>query len=229
MLHITLRGRHCNIFGRYPQPDHSHQRPENGIWISDLGEALVLLGLHMTYTSDGIDLTQERYIGTIHSRFGMENSKTVSIRFLKGITLTQGIKEQPKEQVTTYQSMIGSLMSLVTGTRPDLAYTISFPAQFSSCPTDEHINAAKNFFRYVNRTRNLGLFYPYTTPNSIDVYVDADFAGCQDTEDPPPVTLLNSITVVSPSSERNKPLSPNQLPKQNSLPCPTVPAIFDGC
>jgi len=111
----------------------------------------------------------------------MENSNTVSIPLPKGITLTKGITEQPKEQVTRYQSMIGSLMYLVTGTRPDLAYTISFLVQFSSCPTDEHIKAAKHVFRYVNGTRNLGLFYPYTTTNAIDVYVDADIAGCHDT------------------------------------------------
>jgi len=97
------------------------------------------------------------------------------------MTLTQGIREQPKEQVTTYQLRIGSLMYLVPGTRPDLANTISFLAQFSSCPTDEHIKAAKHVFRYVNGTRNPGLFYPYTRTNTIDVYVDADFAGCHDT------------------------------------------------
>jgi len=111
----------------------------------------------------------------------MQNSNTVSIYLPKGIALTKGIMEQPTDQVTTYQSMIGSLMYLVTGIRPDLAYTISFLAQFSSCTTHEHIKAAKHVFRYVNRTRNLGLFYPHTTTNTMDLYVDADFAGCQDT------------------------------------------------
>jgi len=91
------------------------------------------------------------------------------------------ITQPPKEQVTTYQSMIGSLMYLVTGTRPDLAYTISVLTQFSSYPTDKYIKTAKHVLRYVNRTRNLGLFYPYTTTNAIDVYVDADFACCHDT------------------------------------------------
>jgi len=148
--------------------------------ISDLGEASFLLGLHITYTSDGIALTQERYIGTILSRFGMENKNTVSIPLPKGITLTKGITEQPKEQVTTYQSMIGSLMYL-TGTRRDLVYTITFLMQFSSCPTDKHIKAAKHVFRYVIGRRNRGLFYPYTTTNAIDVYVDTDVAGCHDT------------------------------------------------
>jgi len=111
----------------------------------------------------------------------MENLNTVSIPLPKGITLTQGITEQPKEQVTTYQSMIGSLMYLVTGTRPNLAYTISFLPQFPSCPTHKHIKAANHVFRYFNRTRNLGLFYPYTITNAINVYVDADFAAWHNT------------------------------------------------
>ena len=72
-------------------------------------------------------------------------------------------------------------MYLVTGTRPDLAYTISILTQFSSCSTTEHVKGAKHVSRYVNGTRNLGLFYPYTTTNPINVYVDADFAGCLDT------------------------------------------------
>ena len=149
--------------------------------ISDHGKGSFLLGLHITYTTERIALTQELYIGTILSRFGMENSNTVSTPLPKGIILTKGIMEQPKDQVTTYQSMIGSLMYLVTGTRPDLAYTMSFLAQFSSCPTEEHIKGAKQVFRYVNGTRNLGLFYPHTKTNAIALYVDADFAGCIDT------------------------------------------------
>jgi len=149
--------------------------------ISDLGEASFLLGLHITFTSDGIALTQEQYMGTILSRFGMENTNMVSIPLPKGITLTKGITGQPKEQVTTYQSMIGSLMCLVTGTRPDLPYRISFLAQISSCPADKPIKAAKHISRYVNGMRNLNLFYPYTTTKAIHVYVDADFAGCHDT------------------------------------------------
>jgi len=149
--------------------------------ISDLGEASFLLGLHIMYTPIRITLTQELYNSTILFQFGIENSKLVSIPLPKGIILTKGTMEQLKEQMTTYQSMIGSLIYLVTGIRPDLVYTISFLAQFSSCPTDEHIKAAKHVFKYVNGTRNLGLFYPYATTNAINIYVDAHFAGCHDT------------------------------------------------
>ena len=164
-----------------PTLPHSFKDLKTAFEISDLGEASFLLGLHISYTTECIALTQELYIGTILSQFGMENSKTVSTPLPKGIIFTKGTTEQPKDQVTTYQSMIGSLMYLLTGTRPDLAYTISFVAQFSSCPTEEHIKAAKHIFRYSKGTRNLGLFCPHTTTNAIDVYVDADFAGCINT------------------------------------------------
>jgi len=69
-------------------------------------------------------------------------------------------------------------MYLVTGTRPNVTYTISLLAQFSPRPTEEDKKATKHVFRYVNGTRNLGLFYPYTTTNAINVYVDTDFAAC---------------------------------------------------
>ena len=149
--------------------------------ISDLGNASFLLSLHITYISDRITLTQELYIGNILSRFGMEYLNMVSIPLPKGISLRKRTKEQPTDQVTTYQSIIGSLMYLVTRIWPNLGYTISFLAQFSSCPTEEHIKAAKHLFRYVNRRQNLGLFYPYIMTNAINVYFDADIASCLDT------------------------------------------------
>jgi len=187
--------------------------------ISDLGEASFLLSLHITYTSTGIGLTQELYIRTILSRFAMENSNTVSIPLPKGITLMKGTTEQPKDQVTLYQSIIGSRMYLVTSIRPDLAYTISLLVQFSSCPTEEHIKAAKQIFRYVNRTRNLGLLYPHTTTKAIDIYVNADFAGCLDTRRSTSgyIVLFNNCCCNDPTigSYNHYHLSPNGKPRGN--------------
>ena len=149
--------------------------------ITDLGEATFLLGLHLKYTSDGIHLTQQLYIKSILKRFTMENSNSVSTLLPKGIQLTKGTEETRISDPSIYQSMIGSLMYLTTGTRPDLAYTISFLSQFSSCPTEQHLKAVKHVLRYVNGTKDIGLYYPYTATNAIDTYVDADFAACLDT------------------------------------------------
>ena len=69
-------------------------------------------------------------------------------------------------------------MYLVTSPRPDLVDTISFLVQFSSCPAQEYNKCTKHVFRYVNGTGSFSLFYTYTPMNAIDIYVDADFAGC---------------------------------------------------
>ena len=44
---------------------------------------------------------------------------------------------------TAYQQIIGSLMYLVTGTRPDLAYTITHLSQFNSSPSTKDLMAVK--------------------------------------------------------------------------------------
>jgi len=46
--------------------------------------------------------------------------------------------------------MIAYLLYLITRIRLDIAYIISFLVQFSSCPIEDHIKAAKHIFRYVN-------------------------------------------------------------------------------
>jgi hypothetical protein len=72
-------------------------------------------------------------------------------------------------------------MYLVTGTRPDLAHTVSLLSQFSSCPTEAHLTAVKHTLRYLNKTKDWTLFYPANEPLVLEGYADADYAACLDT------------------------------------------------
>src|SRR5437588_12899148 len=58
-----------------------------------------------------------------------------------------------------YQSLVGSIMYGMRGTRPDLAYSISTLSKFNSCPGSEHHEAAKRLFRYLQKNRSYGLMY----------------------------------------------------------------------
>jgi len=135
--------------------------------ITDLGEALLLLGIHITYSDKGIHLTQQRYAETILLRYGFHQSRTVSTPLPKGIRLRKGTEDERIPDITLYQSIIGSLMYLTTGTRPDLAHTISFLSQYSSCPNESHLNALKHVLRYLNGTKHLSLFYPANNSTAI--------------------------------------------------------------
>jgi hypothetical protein len=49
-----------------------------------------------------------------------------------------------QEDVKAYQQLIGSLMYIACGTRPDIAYAVNSCAQFMSNPGQPHIAAAKH-------------------------------------------------------------------------------------
>ncbi|GJT80358.1 retrovirus-related pol polyprotein from transposon TNT 1-94 [Tanacetum coccineum] len=55
---------------------------------------------------------------------------------------------------TLYRGMIGSLMYL-TSSRPDLNYVV-LCARYQAKPTEKHLQAVKQIFRYLNRTIHIG-------------------------------------------------------------------------
>jgi len=81
---------------------------------------------------------------------------------------------------TLYQQIIGSLMYLMIGTRPDLASTVSLLSQYSSQPTTIHMRAAKCVLRYIKGTRDK--FRPYTKCSALSPagFADADLANDKD-------------------------------------------------
>jgi hypothetical protein len=82
-----------------------------------------------------------------------------------------------------YQSIIGSCMYLVTCTRPDLAYPVSYLSQFLAALAKSHLTAAKRHRRYITGTKHLKLVFPRSDASEItlDRYSDSDYGNCLDT------------------------------------------------
>ncbi|KAI0997687.1 hypothetical protein K3495_g10501 [Podosphaera aphanis] len=72
-------------------------------------------------------------------------------------------------------------MYLATGTRPDLAYTITHLSQYNIDPSVTHMSAAKRVLRYLKGTRDLKLTYKSTSPLKLNGYCDASYGNCLDT------------------------------------------------
>ena len=95
---------------------------------------------------------------------------------------TQLLKLQDGESITQepYRSLIGSLMYMMTCTRPDLAVPVSQLAQFMAQPSPTHWQAAKRVVRHLKGTADLGLTFPSTQhpdfSNLISAYCDSDWA-----------------------------------------------------
>jgi hypothetical protein len=82
-----------------------------------------------------------------------------------------------------YRQIIGKLMYVMVGTRPDLAYTLSVLERFATAPDTYHMALAKCMLVYVKATINYRLYYKRGSGFAISTltgYVDSDYANLDD-------------------------------------------------
>ena len=119
----------------------------------DLGDVRYILGLEVNYTDKGIELSQCSYIEKVLLKYGMIDSHPVSIPLDPNSPLRKTAEPGTGiDNINEYQSMIGSLMYAVIGTRPDLAHTVTVLSQFSSSPNQIHLQATKHTLQYLRGT-----------------------------------------------------------------------------
>ena len=75
-----------------------------------------------------------------------------------------------------YRSMIGSLLYL-TASRPDIMMCVCLCARFQADPKESHLRAVKRILRYLNNTKDFGLFYLKKCSFELVSFSDADFGG----------------------------------------------------
>ena len=84
-------------------------------------------------------------------------------------------------ECTPYCSLVGSLMYITIGTRPDIAYAIGCLASFLDCYRPEHWEAAIQVLHYLKGTHTLALKLGSSNPLRLVGYSDSDYANCPDT------------------------------------------------
>ena len=150
--------------------------------IKELGLIKDYLGIEIDHNLDKhyIKLTQAKYIEKVLEKFNMTNSNPVSTPFDSKAKLEINKEKATIEDIKYFQSVIGSLLYITLGTRPDLAYSVIKLSRFASNPSKEHITATKRVLRYLKGTKDLGITYSID-PNSKDYYIrgycDSDYAG----------------------------------------------------
>ena len=74
-----------------------------------------------------------------------------------------------------YLSVIDALMYLANCIRPDIAFAVNLLASHSADSTHRHWTGAKCILRYLNGTKDLGLFFKKNHDPSMIGYTDAGY------------------------------------------------------
>jgi hypothetical protein len=177
----------------------------------------------------GLFLSQHRYVEDVLQRFRINTGESGEIRVNGANTPMDHHTRLVKEGVVTnekgpdghpvvadstkvtpdtpYRGVVGALLWLAMGTRPDIAYAVTQVAKYGTDPRVAHWNACKRILRYLSVTRDYGIHYhkpntlgpkpcvndvnmpsgyfrgyqPEKLVAQLSLYVDADFANNLDT------------------------------------------------
>ncbi|GKD55824.1 retrovirus-related pol polyprotein from transposon TNT 1-94 [Tanacetum coccineum] len=140
------------------------------VWYDELSNFLVSKGfskgIQIHQSPRGIFINQAKYAQEILIKHGMTSYDRIgtpmATKYLDA-DLSGTLVDQTK-----YRSMVRALMYL-TACRPDIVH-----------PTEKHLTAVKQIFRYLKDTINMGLWYPKDIGFELTTFLDSDHAGCLD-------------------------------------------------
>lgn len=143
--------------------------------MKDLGKLKHFLGIDFDQSKGTVRVNQKRYILRILERFNMLDCKPRSTPCeLKLDYDSDSDPIDPKR----YREAVGSLIYLMTCTRPDLSWVLSKLSQYLSKPNEQLWSTVKHVMRYLRGTIDQELCYKKSDEKlKLVAYCDADFAS----------------------------------------------------
>jgi hypothetical protein len=145
-----------------------------------LGRPNKIIGMQIDYEESFIKIHQADYVDEILTRFGMTDAKPCKTPIVD-MSEKEIMESPPLPSNKEYMEAVGCLLNLSNNTRLDIVYAISILSEKMQNPTELDWKRVKRVFRYLRGTRDFGLRYEKDIELSIQVYSDADFAGCETT------------------------------------------------
>ena len=160
----------------------THKKQFMKRWEShDLGKAKEYLGMRITRNckKQTITLDQICYAEKVIKQFGQENCKPISVPLPTRYNLRSNPDKVANATLQSqYQPVIGSLLYIMLGTQPDIAYSIIKMLQFFANPTKEHLQKALYIVHYFSSTMDLCICYSdFGDKNGFITYSNIDWGG----------------------------------------------------
>jgi hypothetical protein len=123
--------------------------------MSMIEELSFFLVLQITERSEGIFISQEKYLREMLKRFQMEDSTPMSTPMVSEYNLRKDNNSPDVDQIS-YRSMIGNLLYITTSC-PDIMHVVGMVGRYQAAPKQSRLLVVKRIFRYLKGTMNYGL------------------------------------------------------------------------
>ena len=156
--------------------------------ISDGGPARFHIGITIEHdrANRTITLSQVALIDCIILQFGLSDTHPISTPLEPSLCLSKANSPQTNEEHADvahlpYHKLIGSLMYLSIGTRPNIIFAVNHLCHFLDCFGQVHWEAAKWIVHYLKGSHDLRLVLGGEHTVQMLGYTDSDYASCPDT------------------------------------------------
>src|SRR5258708_16210622 len=152
--------------------------------MSDLGEIQLYLGMRIcrVCSKERIETDPSRYIRSTRDRFGMADANPHPTPLPAGadVHLIKNIAQATQAEIKHFQSLIGSLLYVQIGTRPDISFAVSHLVQYATNPTPQHLCLATYVLSYLLGTADKCLCYDGTNGSGLHGYSDSSLGDQTD-------------------------------------------------
>eukprot|EP00924_Labyrinthula_sp_SR-Ha-C_P016251 augustus_masked-scaffold_52-processed-gene-1.23-mRNA-1 protein AED:0.85 eAED:1.00 QI:0/-1/0/1/-1/1/1/0/337 len=138
-------------------------------------KATKFIGFEFNQLKHGVLINVEKYIEAITKTYDCENTKEQKTPHEPG---KYHSPEGNKIEEKLYQRIIGAVHFIAETCRPDIAYAVNRLAVFTKEPTLQLLKEAKKIIKYLNYTKEYGLYYKKNTRKcEIRIYSDTSWGN----------------------------------------------------
>ena len=153
----------------------------NPFKMKDLGCLSYFLGIDFLFSDGCIEMHQARCIEKVLERFNMSDCKPKVNPCDPSIMNLCSNDSNECVDSKLYQEIVGSLIYLMTCTRPDITFVVTKLSECMNKPTRANLNAAKHVLRYLKGTKHYSLKFSKSESNlKLTGFCDSDWAGSHD-------------------------------------------------
>ena len=148
--------------------------------MKDLGQLKSFLNIQFVFHDDCIEMHQQNYIDKLLQKFGMESCNPKRTPCDLSVNKLKISDSTPLDDSNLYRKIVGSLIYVMSCTRPDICYSVTMLSQFLNNPTKAHLEWAKHVVRYLKGTKNQSLKFMKSGGLNLIGYCDSDWANLED-------------------------------------------------
>ena len=153
--------------------------------LTDEGSLDKYIGVLITdIDENSFEMSQPFLIRRIISFLSLDENKTRGRNTPVGKPLlNRDLDGIPRKHPWLYRGAVGMLSYLANSVRPEIQMAVHQTARFSMNPMRSHELAIMRIGRYLVDNPDRGMIYTVDKSKGLEVYVDADFAGCWSSAD----------------------------------------------